>query len=206
MHDPCGCRCTPTCVPVVLVPAETLSTAKARSVLPTHVRHGDAALNSARAALLVHAARHAPEHLLAATREWLHQEARRESFRGSMDLVDRLRARGHAAVISGAGPSVLVLTTVAAADDVSPSPTTRGSACAPACRPTGRSRPYGQNLSDILGTLRHGLTGPWCYIEDALAADAVPRASSSECTHHMTAAFGCLASLCCMWLHRPATD
>jgi len=35
-----------------------------------------------------------------------------------MDLVDLLRARGHAAVISGAGPSVLVLTTVAAADDV----------------------------------------------------------------------------------------
>jgi homoserine kinase len=27
-----------------------------------------------------------------------------------MDLVDRLRGAGHAAVISGAGPSVLVLT------------------------------------------------------------------------------------------------
>jgi len=96
---------------VVLVPADQLSTAKARSVLPTHVRHADAALNSARAALLVHALTSDPAHLLPATREWLHQEARRDSFAASMELVDRLRGAGHAAVISGAGPSVLVLTT-----------------------------------------------------------------------------------------------
>ena len=103
---------------LVLVPATQLSTAKARSVLPTHVRHGDAALNSARAALLVQALTGHPEHLLAGTREWLHQEARRGSFGGSMELVDRLRAAGHAAVISGAGPSVLVLSTASAADGV----------------------------------------------------------------------------------------
>ena len=103
---------------LVLVPATQLSTAKARSVLPTHVRHGDAALNSARAALLVQALTAHPEHLLAGTREWLHQEARRESFGGSMELVDRLRAAGHAAVISGAGPSVLVLSTRDAAGGV----------------------------------------------------------------------------------------
>ena len=95
---------------LVLVPAAQLSTAKARSVLPTQIRHGDAALNSARAALLVQALTDHPEHLLDATREWLHQEARRDSFAASMDLVDVLRAAGHAAVISGAGPSVLVLT------------------------------------------------------------------------------------------------
>jgi homoserine kinase len=103
---------------LVLVPATQLSTAKARSVLPTHVRHGDAALNSARAALLVQALTGDPEHLLAGTREWLHQEARRGAFGGSMELVDRLRAAGHAAVISGAGPSVLVLSTASAADGV----------------------------------------------------------------------------------------
>jgi homoserine kinase len=95
---------------LVLVPAAQLSTAKARSVLPTQIRHGDAALNSARAALLVQALTDHPEHLLDATREWLHQEARRDSFTASMDLVDVLRTAGHAAVISGAGPSVLVLT------------------------------------------------------------------------------------------------
>ncbi|NNM45752.1 homoserine kinase [Knoellia koreensis] len=103
---------------LVFVPATQLSTAKARSVLPTHVRHGDAASNSARAALLVHAVTSQPAYLLAATREWLHQEARRESFSSSMALVDRLRAAGHAAVISGAGPSVLVLTTADRAGEV----------------------------------------------------------------------------------------
>jgi homoserine kinase len=104
--------------PVVVVPAEQLSTAKARSVLPTHVRHADAARNSASTALLVQALTSDPAYLLPATREWLHQEARRDSFAPSMALVDALRERGHAAVISGAGPSVLVLTTTQAAEQV----------------------------------------------------------------------------------------
>jgi homoserine kinase len=103
---------------LVLVPSAQLSTAKARSVLPTHIRHGDAALNSARAALLVQALTSHPAYLLAATREWLHQEARRDSFAPSMALVDALRSHGHAAVISGAGPSVLVLTTAGASSAV----------------------------------------------------------------------------------------
>lgn len=105
----------PDVTTVVFVPTEQLSTARARAVLPTHVRHANAALNSARAALLIHAMGHDPAYLLSATREWLHQEPRRASYPGSMALVDRLRAAGHAAVISGAGPSVLVLTTVAQA-------------------------------------------------------------------------------------------
>lgn len=96
---------------VVLVPAVQLSTAKARSVLPSQIRLGDAARNSARAALLIHALGADPALLLPATREWLHQEPRRTSYAASMALVDRLRGEGHAAVISGAGPSVLVLTT-----------------------------------------------------------------------------------------------
>ncbi len=104
--------------PVVFVPGEQLSTAKARSVLPGQVRHADAALNSARTALLLQALTAYPGHLLAGTREWLHQEARRVSFAASMDLVDALRAEGHAAVISGAGPSVLVLSTTDTASEV----------------------------------------------------------------------------------------
>ncbi len=99
----------PDVEPVVFAPESQLSTAKARSVLPQQVRLADAAANSGRAALLAHAIGHAPEHLVAATREWLHQEARRPSYAASMALVDALRADGHAAVISGAGPSVLVL-------------------------------------------------------------------------------------------------
>ena len=39
------------------------------------------------------------------------EEQRRPAFPASMALLDELRGQGHAAVISGAGPSVLVLTT-----------------------------------------------------------------------------------------------
>lgn len=103
----------------VFVPAGQLSTAKARSVLPTQVRLADAARNSARAALLIHALGHDPSLLLPATREWLHQEPRRPAYPTSMALVDRIRDTGHAAVISGAGPSVLVLTTRSSVVEVS---------------------------------------------------------------------------------------
>jgi len=98
-------------IPLVFLPATQLSTAIARAVLPAQVPHGIAARNSARVGLLVEAVTRRPELLLAATREWLHQEQRRASFPESMALLDALRRRGHAAVISGAGPSVLVLTT-----------------------------------------------------------------------------------------------
>ena len=47
----------PDVEPVVFAPDTQLSTAKARSVLPQQVRLADAAANSARAALLTHAAR-----------------------------------------------------------------------------------------------------------------------------------------------------
>jgi homoserine kinase len=67
----------------------------------------------------VHAITQDPQHLLDSTREWLHQEPRRASYAASMALVDDLRAAGHAAVISGAGPSVLVLATRDTAVEVS---------------------------------------------------------------------------------------
>jgi len=104
---------SPDVIPLVFLPAAKLSTASARAVLPAQVPHAVAARNSARAALLVEAVTRRPDLLLAATREWLHQEQRRPAFPASMALLDALRANGHAAVISGAGPSVLVLTTPA---------------------------------------------------------------------------------------------
>lgn len=94
---------------VVFVPEATLATHTARAMLPDQVPLRDAARNGARAALLVEAATRRPELLLPATRDWLHQEARRPSYAASMAVVDHLRERGHAALISGAGPSVLVL-------------------------------------------------------------------------------------------------
>lgn len=103
---------------VVFVPTTTLATHTARAVLPATVTHHEAAQNAARAALLVEAVTRQPDLLHAATRDWLHQEPRRGSFPATMDLVDRLRSEGHAAVVSGAGPSVLVLTTTDVEDSV----------------------------------------------------------------------------------------
>ncbi|MGA7688803.1 MAG: homoserine kinase [Jiangellales bacterium] len=99
--------------PVVLVPVDTLSTARARGMIPQSVPHRVAAFNVGRSALLVSALTAHPELLLAATDDRLHQPYRAGAFPESMALVERLRARGLAAVISGAGPSVLVLGTVA---------------------------------------------------------------------------------------------
>lgn len=96
---------------VVFVPVAQLATHAARAVLPASVPHREAAENAGRAALLVEAVSRRPDLLLPATREWLHQEARRSALPSSMAVVDALRRAGHAAVISGAGPSVLVLTT-----------------------------------------------------------------------------------------------
>ena len=100
-------------IPLLFVPTTQLATATARAVLPDQIPHDIAAQNSARVGLLVEAVIRRPDLLLAATREWLHQEQRRASFPDSMALLDTLRVKGHAAVISGAGPSVLVLTTPA---------------------------------------------------------------------------------------------
>ena len=103
---------------VVFVPETQLATRTARAVLPATVPLAAAAAGAGRAALLVHALTADPSHLHAATRDWLHQEARRPSYPDTMALVDHLRSQGHAAVVSGAGPSVLVLTTRAAQADV----------------------------------------------------------------------------------------
>ncbi|WP_261624899.1 homoserine kinase [Nesterenkonia marinintestina] len=94
---------------VAAIPDFRQSTAAARVSLPDTVPHAEAAANSARAALLVHALTAEPSRLCDATADLLHQEQRRPHFPSSMALVDRLRGEGHAAVISGAGPTVLVL-------------------------------------------------------------------------------------------------
>lgn len=99
----------PSIEPVLLVPDHQLETRHARSVLPDLVPHADAARGAGRVALLVHALTVAPEHLLPATQDWLHQQQRRVAMPETIDLVGELRADGHAAVVSGAGPSVLVL-------------------------------------------------------------------------------------------------
>jgi homoserine kinase len=93
----------------VFVPSTPVATEVARGLLPATVPHADAAANSGRAALLVAALAGRPEHLLAATRDYLHQEQREPAMPDSLALVHRLRADGIPAVISGAGPTVLAL-------------------------------------------------------------------------------------------------
>jgi homoserine kinase len=95
--------------PVVLVPGGTLSTHVARGLLPDVVPHADASYNAARAALLVHALIAEPGLLLEATGDRLHQRQRAAAMPETIALIDALRGAGHAAVVSGAGPSVLVL-------------------------------------------------------------------------------------------------
>lgn len=92
---------------VVFVPATGVETKAARGLLPDTVPHSDAAADAGRTALLVAALSDAPEHLHRATRDFLHQEYRRPAMPESLALVDELRADGVAAIVSGAGPTVL---------------------------------------------------------------------------------------------------
>jgi homoserine kinase len=94
---------------VAFVPPTGLSTELARGLLPASVPHFDAVANTGRAALLVATLGSSPEGLLRATEDFLHQAYRRSAMPDSLDLVDRLRSEGHPAVVSGAGPTVLVL-------------------------------------------------------------------------------------------------
>ena len=95
--------------PLELVPSFKMSTATARSLQPESVPHEDAVFNVSRSALLVAALTQSPELLLAATEDKLHQDYRAEAMPETYALVQLMRENGHAAVVSGAGPSVLVL-------------------------------------------------------------------------------------------------
>ena len=95
--------------PLVFVPTFTMSTELARSLQPMHVPREDAVFNVSRSALLIAALTQSPELLQAATEDKLHQNYRASAMPETDGLVRALRAAGFAAVVSGAGPSVLVL-------------------------------------------------------------------------------------------------
>jgi homoserine kinase len=95
--------------PLVLVPKTKMSTELARSMQPDSVPHEDAVFNVSRSALLVAAMVQSPELLFAATEDRLHQNYRASAMPETDALIQLLRKNGHAAVVSGAGPSVLVL-------------------------------------------------------------------------------------------------
>lgn len=99
---------------VVIIPPHESSTTHARGLLPATVSHVDAAFNAGRCALLVLGLSRDPSVLFAATADRLHQSYRAAAMPQSVALVDELRRSEAAAVLSGAGPSVLVLAASAA--------------------------------------------------------------------------------------------
>jgi homoserine kinase len=106
---------------VLFVPSQPLSTHVARGLLPKDVPHVDASFNAGRSGLLALALTApglAPERrrelLFAGTEDRLHQGYRAPAMEQSAQLIARLRADGHPAVVSGAGPSVLAFGVVGA--------------------------------------------------------------------------------------------
>ena len=97
----------------IAVPQVRSSTAETRVLLPERVSHIDARFNLSRAALLVIALTERPDLLMVATEDVLHQPQRAAAMPGSAEYLAALRRCGVPAVLSGAGPAVLALTTEA---------------------------------------------------------------------------------------------
>lgn len=97
---------------VVLVPEMEMPTQESRQALPAEVSLQEAVFNIGRAALLVAAfAQRRFDALAVATQDVLHQPARGRIFGALYDVIDAARAAGaHSAHLSGAGSSVLALT------------------------------------------------------------------------------------------------
>ena len=101
----------PDVCPVLGIPQTELDTHKARGLIPESIPHVDAAFNAGRSALLVAAMIGDPDFLLEATEDKLHQPFRAQAYPESMELVAQLREVQIAACISGAGPTVIALST-----------------------------------------------------------------------------------------------
>lgn len=95
--------------PLVFIPQSTLSTKLARELQPANVPHADAVFNVSRSALMIAAMLQSPELLFQATEDKLHQSYRASAMPETAELITLLRSHGYPAVVSGAGPSVLVL-------------------------------------------------------------------------------------------------
>lgn len=105
LHDSLGVR--------VWVPDFEVGTAGARSVLPESVPRADAVTQAIAAAALPLALERRPDLIFAATEDRLHQQYRAELMPQSWDLLRSLRAVGVPAAISGAGPAIFAVGSVA---------------------------------------------------------------------------------------------
>lgn len=100
---------SPRITAVAFIPSNELSTSKARKLLPEMIPFRDAVHNSINTALLTQALTTRPDLLLNATEDFLHQSYRESAMPKSFALMQKLRAAGVPAFISGAGPTVLAL-------------------------------------------------------------------------------------------------
>lgn len=93
------------------IPEERSSTAETRVLLPEQVSHTAARFNLSRAALLVVALTERPDLLMEATEDVLHQPQRAAAMPRSAEYLQILRRCGVPAVLSGAGPAVIAMST-----------------------------------------------------------------------------------------------
>ncbi len=98
---------------IAVIPAEEVSTERARAAIPAEVPLADVVANVSAASRLVLGLQTADLDLISAgLSDRIHQERRRQLYPRSMDLVDAAAELGAlGATISGAGPTVLVWTT-----------------------------------------------------------------------------------------------
>ena len=93
------------------IPDFHASTEAIRRVLPSDISHVDARFNVSRTAVMTVALRDDPELLWEGTRDRMHQTYRAEVLPVTAEWVNRLRILGYPAFLSGAGPTILVLST-----------------------------------------------------------------------------------------------
>ncbi|MDG0866873.1 homoserine kinase [Candidatus Lucifugimonas marina] len=98
---------------VLFVPEMLTNTHESRAVLPDMISRTDAVFNIGRAALLVNALSTGRFELLKyATDDRLHQPHRTQAFKAMPHLIEAaIKGGAHGAFLSGAGPSVLALST-----------------------------------------------------------------------------------------------
>jgi homoserine kinase len=93
------------------IPEERSLTSETRVLLPVEVSHDDATFNVSRAALLVVALTNRPDLLMPATEDLLHQPQRASAMPASAEYLRLLRRLDVSATLSGAGPSLIALST-----------------------------------------------------------------------------------------------
>jgi homoserine kinase len=107
-------------VPVVAIPDFELSTAEARSVLPTEYSRADAIFNTAHLGLMMRGLETGNgEWLTAGLVDRIHQPYRQKLIPGYTDVQSAvIAAGGYGMVISGAGPTLLAIATPECAEAV----------------------------------------------------------------------------------------